>query len=163
MAPHSSVLAWRIPGMGEPGGLPSMGSHRVGHDWSDLAAAAAAFLCIHTHHIFFVHSSADGRFGCFHVLPTVNSVAMNIRVHVSFWISVLSDTRPGVELLDHMATVFFSFLRNLHMVFQQHATFLNWPVPLSIFPLRFNNNLFFFLLSYSPSSQCATACLDICH
>ena len=35
MATHSSVLAWRIPGIGEPGGLPSMGSHRVGHDWSD--------------------------------------------------------------------------------------------------------------------------------
>ena len=32
MATHSSVLAWRIPGMGEPGGLPSMGSHRVGHN-----------------------------------------------------------------------------------------------------------------------------------
>ena len=42
MATHSSVLAWRIPGMGESGGLLSMGSHRVGHDWSDLAAAAAA-------------------------------------------------------------------------------------------------------------------------
>ena len=42
MATHSSVLAWRIPETGEPGGLPSMGSHRVGHDWSDLAAAAAA-------------------------------------------------------------------------------------------------------------------------
>ena len=42
MATHSSVLDWRIPGMGEPGGLLSMGSHRVGHDWSDLAAAAAA-------------------------------------------------------------------------------------------------------------------------
>ena len=42
MVAHSSVLAWRIPGMGEPGGLPSMGSHRVGHDWSDLAAAAEA-------------------------------------------------------------------------------------------------------------------------
>ena len=41
MATHSSVLAWRIPGMGESGGLPSMGSHRVGHDWSDLAIAAA--------------------------------------------------------------------------------------------------------------------------
>ena len=41
MATHSSMLAWRIPGMGEPDGLPSMGSHRVGHDWSDLAAAAA--------------------------------------------------------------------------------------------------------------------------
>ena len=41
MATHSSVLARRIPGTREPGGLPSMGSHRVGHDWSDLAAAAA--------------------------------------------------------------------------------------------------------------------------
>ena len=40
MATHSSVLAWRIPGMGEPARLPSMGSHRVRHDWSDLAAAA---------------------------------------------------------------------------------------------------------------------------
>ena len=42
MATHSSVLAWRIPGTVEPDGLPSMGSHRVGHEWSDLAAAAAA-------------------------------------------------------------------------------------------------------------------------
>ena len=42
MATHSSVLAWRIPGTGKPDGLPSVGSRRVGHDWSDLAAAAAA-------------------------------------------------------------------------------------------------------------------------
>ena len=41
MATHSSVLAWRVPGTGEPGGLPSMGSHRVGHDCSDSAVAAA--------------------------------------------------------------------------------------------------------------------------
>ena len=41
MATHSSVLAWKISGMGEPGRLPSMGWHRVGHNWSDLAAAAA--------------------------------------------------------------------------------------------------------------------------
>ena len=48
MATHSSVLAWRIPGTGEPGGLPSTGSHRVRDDWSDLAAAAvAAFLGLH--------------------------------------------------------------------------------------------------------------------
>ena len=44
---HSSVLAWRIPGTEEPGGLPPMGSHRVGHDWSDLAAAAAAGSSVH--------------------------------------------------------------------------------------------------------------------
>ena len=42
MVTHSSVLAWGIPGMEEPGGLPFMGSHRVKHDWSDLAAAAAS-------------------------------------------------------------------------------------------------------------------------
>ena len=42
MATHSDFLAWRIPETGEPGGLPSMGSHRVGQEWSDLAAAAAA-------------------------------------------------------------------------------------------------------------------------
>ena len=44
MATHSSVLAWRIPGTGAPGGLPSLWSHRVRHDWSDLAAAAAGLL-----------------------------------------------------------------------------------------------------------------------
>ena len=49
MATHSSVLAWRILGTGEPGGLPSMGSHRVGHDWSDLAAAVAAAYSAYTH------------------------------------------------------------------------------------------------------------------
>jgi len=44
MATHSSVIAWRIPGMGESGGLLSMGLHRVGHDWSNLAAEAAIML-----------------------------------------------------------------------------------------------------------------------
>ena len=44
MATHSSDLAWRIPGTEEPGGLPSLGSHRVGHDWSDLATAAGVYI-----------------------------------------------------------------------------------------------------------------------
>ena len=47
MATYSSVLAWRIPGTEEPGGLPFMGLHRVGHNSSDLAAAAAALLAYH--------------------------------------------------------------------------------------------------------------------
>ena len=42
VATHCSVVAWRVPGAGEPGGLPFLGSHRVGHDCSDSAAAAAA-------------------------------------------------------------------------------------------------------------------------
>ena len=49
LATHSSVLAWRIPGTGEPGGLPSVGSHRVRHDWSDLAAAALRYVFIKYH------------------------------------------------------------------------------------------------------------------
>ena len=48
MATHSSVLAWRIAGTGEPGGLPSMGWHRVGHNWSNLAAAAVAYNILDT-------------------------------------------------------------------------------------------------------------------
>ena len=46
MATHSSVLGWRISGTGEPCGLPSMGSHRVGHDWSNLAPAAEPKNCV---------------------------------------------------------------------------------------------------------------------
>ena len=67
-APHSSTLAWKIPWTEEPGGLPSMGSHRVGHDWSDLAAAAATALrsyflsfsmslCSATHVLSFLHTA----------------------------------------------------------------------------------------------------------
>ena len=47
MATQSSVLAWRIPGTGEPGGLPSMGSHKVGHDWSNLAAVVASVFILY--------------------------------------------------------------------------------------------------------------------
>ena len=56
MATHSSVLAWRIPGASEPGGLPSMGLHRVGHDWSDLAAAAAAVFLLRVQGSIFFQS-----------------------------------------------------------------------------------------------------------
>ena len=52
MATYSSILAWTIPGMGEPGGLLSMGLHRDAHDWSDLAAEAAAFLIIQLSYLY---------------------------------------------------------------------------------------------------------------
>ena len=56
MATHSSVLAWRIPGMGEPGGLLSMGSHRVRHDWSDLAAEPTQNLSTHNLNVVIVNT-----------------------------------------------------------------------------------------------------------
>ena len=64
MATHSSILAWRIPGTGEPRGLTSMGSHRVGHDWSDLAAAATVHLSI-----WRLISSSSGLFFFFNLRP----------------------------------------------------------------------------------------------
>ena len=95
MATHSSVLAWRIPGMGEPGGLPSMGWHRVGHDWSDLSVAAADlyqtyYLQIFPHILWFVFSVSQSvfwstkafsfdevQFICFyfwfHIVPAIHS------------------------------------------------------------------------------------------
>ena len=54
MAIRSSILAWRIPGTAEPGVLPSMGSHRVGHDWRNLAAAAAAVCLAETGKVIFL-------------------------------------------------------------------------------------------------------------
>ena len=59
MAPHSSTLAWQIPWTEEPGGQPSMGSHRLRHDWSVLAAAAAAAAGP-----TFVHPEINGQRSC---------------------------------------------------------------------------------------------------
>ena len=63
MATHSSILAWRIPGMGEPSGLPSTGSHRVGHDWSDLAAAAVARKSWRVAHKMQIRTAGNGDLG----------------------------------------------------------------------------------------------------
>ena len=100
---HSSVLAWRIPGMGEPGGLPSMGSRRVGHDWSNVAAAAANtcscticwtnnpfFIELYWHFcqksigcfwlfswVFFHFNSGQGAFWFLHTLPVETPSLVN--------------------------------------------------------------------------------------
>ena len=81
MATHSSVLAWRIPGMGEPGGLSSMGSHRVGHDWSDLAVT----------HVF--HAS---------VLPTsLESNPLQFRfTRIKWWRALGSNPGTALKLND---------------------------------------------------------------
>ena len=74
------------------------------------------------HHIFFIRLSVDEHSGCFHVLAIVNSTAMNKGMHVSFQIIVLSGYMAGVGLLDHIATPFLVFLRNLHTVFHSGCT-----------------------------------------
>ena len=83
MATHSSVLAWRIPGTGEPGGLPSMGSHRVGHEWSDSAAAAACMPAVHKSTCF--KEKRDKR--------------KNISTHISQQLPGLNLSSPKREML----------------------------------------------------------------
>ena len=82
MATHSSVLAWRIPETEEPGRRPSLGSHRVRHDWSDSAAAAAAavFHCVDASQ--FIHSHVGGHLGCCLFGFVMKRAAINIQVQV---------------------------------------------------------------------------------
>ena len=67
------------------------------------------------------HLPADGHLGCFHVLTIINSAAMNTGANVSFQIRVFSDICPGVQLLDHMVTIFLNLENLFHIVFKCQA------------------------------------------
>ena len=92
MATHSSVLAWRIPWTGEPGRLPSVGSHRVGHDWSDLEAAAAAAA------ILFIPSQFWGLLGSGLVVCHSLDKPKELELLVKGWIRTMGRPGSGVML-----------------------------------------------------------------
>ena len=118
MATPSSVLAWRIPEMGEPDGLPPMGLHRVGHDWSDLAAAAAAFFTVQLSHPY---------------MTTGKTIALTIWTFVCKIMSLLFNMLAGfvITFLPRSKHLLISWLQSPSAVILEPKKIKN----LSLFPL----------------------------
>ena len=112
MATQSSVLAWRIPGTGEPDGLPSMGSHRVGHDWRNLAAAATAAACI-----FYQYSSEDTTY----YIPLMLLSSFNWSILRSFYSSFFFlEKVKGI-----LAFSVYQIISHTHWSTRKHSTILH--------------------------------------
>ena len=109
MATHSSVLAWRIPGTGEPGGLLSMGSHRVEHDWSDLAAAVLKYK-----YLFFKKCTSDVFFLCLYQIYDHIFFFLSLFLQKHFMSLSWSKSSSGFPL--HLKSS-FSFLTRLTSCF----------------------------------------------
>ena len=80
-----------------------------------------------TYHIFFIHFSAEGHLGYFHVLAIVNSATMRIRLHVSFWIMLFSGYVPRSGIAEAYGSSIFKFLRNHYTILNSGCVNLHWP------------------------------------
>ena len=120
MATPSSVLAWRIPGTGEPGGLPSMRLHRVGHDWHDLAAV------FHYIYLHLLYLSVNEHLDCSHFLAVVNGAAVNIMMHIFYWIIISSEYMSRSDIAGSYGNSIYSFW-GISVLFSTVATPIYFP------------------------------------
>ena len=119
MATHFSVFTWRIPGTGEPVGLPSIGSHRVGHHWSDLAAAAAMNVSLVA--LIFLKRSLVFSFYCFprflrkghwgrHLISLWSSLELCIQMDISSLFSFTFCFSSFSTICNASSDKYFAFL-----------------------------------------------------
>ena len=140
MATHSSVLAWRIPGTGEPGGLPSMGSHRVGHDRSDLVVVVVIFHCVYIPYLL-CSFLCQWRFRLLQITPYLCCCWSSVAKLYPLLCDPMNCSTPGFPVLYHLLEFAQTHVHWISDVIQpSHPLFSPSPLALRLSQMKVFSN-----------------------